>query len=169
MSKSQDSALLHSVAGSLAGVTSLFLTYPLLTVATRMQVQKREKSSAAVRYANAADCLLKILEAEGLLKLYSGCKTALVGTAFAQATYYFCYQRGKNFIRKIFFGVLSCEGDLVVETRAFSKRFPGIANLVVAWQAGVITAVITRPIWVVTTNMQAHKGLFQMNPLAQRF
>ena len=57
----------------------------------------------------------------------------------------------------------------MVETRAFSKRFPGIANLVVAWQAGVITAVITRPIWVVTTNMQAHKGLFQMNPLAQRF
>lgn len=69
---------------------SMSLTYPLITIATRLQVQKNSSSKEA--YKSTADAFFKILQKEGVPGLFSGLSSALFGIAVTNGIYYFWYE-----------------------------------------------------------------------------
>src|SRR3989338_4643063 len=99
MSGSGLTELSHAIAGALGGIVSLAATYPLLTIATRKQIETKktiavstgEKSVVKVKRENFVEKIRKIISKEGWQALYSGLGPALVGVTFTQFIYYFCY------------------------------------------------------------------------------
>ncbi|KAF8945713.1 hypothetical protein BGZ52_009415, partial [Haplosporangium bisporale] len=59
----------HAIAGAGGGIISMALTYPLITISSRLQVQKDKKSKDA--YKSGADAVRKIVAKEGIAGLYS--------------------------------------------------------------------------------------------------
>ncbi|KAF9426985.1 hypothetical protein BGZ76_002522, partial [Entomortierella beljakovae] len=59
----------HAIAGAGGGIIAMALTYPLITVSSRLQVQKDKTDKEA--YQNAFDAVKKILAKEGIAGLYS--------------------------------------------------------------------------------------------------
>jgi solute carrier family 25 (peroxisomal adenine nucleotide transporter), member 17 len=66
------------------------LTYPLITVSTRHQVQK--SSSGKQAYKGQLDAFKKIIAEEGVTGLYSGLNSALFGIAITNGVYYYWYE-----------------------------------------------------------------------------
>lgn len=65
------------------------LTYPLVTVSTRSQVNKKSGVSQM-------QALRDILRIEGVSGLYSGIESAMFGIAVTQAVYYYFYELVKE-------------------------------------------------------------------------
>ena len=134
--------LASAVAGAGGGVVALLATYPLLTVTTVQQtalakLAKGEKAPKSMQVAR------ELVAANGVGSLYNGVAPALVGTAASQAVYYSCYSRLR---------------------RAMATRnAQGVAELgvasttLVASMAGCVNVLLTNPIWVVVTIMQAQR------------
>eukprot|EP01090_Pellita_catalonica_P003774 TRINITY_DN13448_c0_g1_i1.p1 TRINITY_DN13448_c0_g1~~TRINITY_DN13448_c0_g1_i1.p1 ORF type:complete len:296 (+),score=38.65 TRINITY_DN13448_c0_g1_i1:27-890(+) len=119
----------QSLAGSLGGVASLGITYPLYTVVSKLQIKSE--------YGGPAQAIRAIIDSEGIQGLYAGVTVALIGNAYAQGVYYFWY----SFFRKRF------------ESRSDSPLGTA-ANLLIGALAGSLTVIFTNPLWVVTTRMQ---------------
>ncbi|CEJ00181.1 hypothetical protein RMCBS344292_14246 [Rhizopus microsporus] len=59
----------HALSGAGGGIVSMVLTYPLVSISSRLQVQKNDASKDA--YKNTLDAFFKILAKEGPKGLYS--------------------------------------------------------------------------------------------------
>ncbi|KAG0248264.1 hypothetical protein BG011_000261, partial [Mortierella polycephala] len=88
----------HAIAGAGGGIISMSLTYPLITISSRLQVQKNKDSKEA--YKNAFDAVKKIVAKEGVKGLYSGIDSALFGIALTNYCYYYFYELTKSIINK---------------------------------------------------------------------
>ncbi|MPC12539.1 Mitochondrial coenzyme A transporter SLC25A42 [Portunus trituberculatus] len=82
---------LRFVAGSMAGVTSQFLTYPLDMARARMAVTHRDT------YASLRQVFTKILKNEGPLTLYRGLTPTLLGVIPYAGTSFGIYETLKKF------------------------------------------------------------------------
>ncbi|KAJ1550035.1 hypothetical protein HK405_001577, partial [Cladochytrium tenue] len=86
----------HSCAGAGGGMVSMALTYPLVTVSTRAQVNNSKTSkdgkSGDVSLASQVRAFRTILAEEGVAGLYSGINSALFGIAVTQGVYYYWYE-----------------------------------------------------------------------------
>ncbi|XP_077212387.1 peroxisomal nicotinamide adenine dinucleotide carrier-like isoform X2 [Tasmannia lanceolata] len=151
------SALANGLAGAGGGIIAQIITYPLQTVNTRQQTERVAKkggnllvSDASARTQTHRGTLLQILQvirSEGWGGLYSGLKPSLFGTAASQGIYYYFYQVFKN----------------KAEAIAVSRKKKGVGDgtvgmlswLVVAAIAGSLNVLLTIPIWVLVTRMQA--------------
>lgn len=60
------------------------LTYPLITLSTRAQVEKKKASTGTL---NAAK---RIIDREGVVGLYAGLDSALFGITVTNFVYYYC-------------------------------------------------------------------------------
>jgi len=63
----KSSPLYNGVAGSMAGVGSVFLTQPQDVVKSRMQSEKAKEL-----YSGTVDCFMKLLKQEGVASLFAG-------------------------------------------------------------------------------------------------
>jgi len=115
------------------------VTYPLVVLSTRLQVQIRDAASSDRLYSGSIDALLKILKKEGWKGLYGGLSSALVGVATSQGVYYYWY----SLIRSIFEGIGSQK-----------KELGDTLNSISASLAGCATVLVTNPIWVINIRMQ---------------
>ncbi|KAL1923646.1 uncharacterized protein VTP21DRAFT_8626 [Calcarisporiella thermophila] len=123
----------HALSGAGGGIISMALTYPLITISSRMQVQKNNKSLDS--YHNSFDALKKIIQREGFSGLYSGLDSALFGIAVTNGVYYYFYEWTKSSFMK-------------------AKRIMSTGESMLCGAiAGAATAIITNPIWVVNTRM----------------
>ncbi|ORZ29712.1 mitochondrial carrier domain-containing protein [Catenaria anguillulae PL171] len=127
----------HAVAGAAGGIVSTLATYPLITVSSRMQVQKDSKDA----YKSFADGVSKIIKSEGIPGLYSGCSSALFGIAITNGVYYGAYERTKDVF-------LKASGRRVMST---------LESMIAGAIAGSLTVLATNPIWVVNTRMTVKK------------
>lgn len=84
-------ALLHGVSGVLGGCAAMGVTYPLLTVTTRQQVNTEED-------VGSIKLIFKILQEEGIQGLYSGLGPALFGIAATMGIYIYSYEVTTHFI-----------------------------------------------------------------------
>jgi len=126
----------HALAGSGGGVLAFLLTYPLITISTRLSVQVKEGDQRS--YNGALDAVLKIWKQEGITGFYSGLHSGLFGVAVTQGVYYYFYRFWRTFF----------------ENRVADKQKIGdLTNLAIAALAGVVTALTTNPIWVINTRM----------------
>ncbi len=65
--------VVHAVSGALGGVTSIAITYPLIFLSTRAQVDADHK------HVRTIEAIKLVLEKEGITGLYAGLSSALFG------------------------------------------------------------------------------------------
>ncbi|CAB5166338.1 mitochondrial carrier [Rhizophagus irregularis] len=127
----------HALSGAGGGIISMVLTYPLITVSSRLQVQKDTKGADA--YKGGKDTIVKILKNEGFRGLYSGLNSAIFGIALTNGVYYYFYESIKAVFEKI------------------ERPISVIESMIAGAIAGSATVLVTNPIWVVNTRMTTRK------------
>ncbi|KAJ2784075.1 hypothetical protein GGI15_002366 [Coemansia interrupta] len=125
----------HALAGAGGGIISMAVTYPLITVGTRLQVQRNNKDATA--YSGNMDALRKIFSNEGIAGLFSGLESAIFGAAVTNGVYYYFFEAVKS----------------AFERASQRKSMSTVESMVSGAVAGAMTCIITNPIWVVNTRL----------------
>ncbi|KAK2749216.1 hypothetical protein FQN57_006831 [Myotisia sp. PD_48] len=141
MAAQQSDNIAHALAGAGGGMLSMILTYPLITLSTRAQVESKRAQSSAL------DAVRHIIKREGIRGLYAGLESALFGISVTNFVYYYWYE----WTRAAF------ERAAVKAGRA-SKKLTTAESMIAGALAGSATVLLTNPIWVVNTRMTARKS-----------
>ncbi|PVV00990.1 hypothetical protein BB560_004606 [Smittium megazygosporum] len=131
---------IHALSGAGGGAISMFLTYPLLNISSRLQVQGSTEDTE--KFSGNVDAFKKLIDKHGFAALYYGVESAVLGNAVSNGVYYFFFE----FSRKAF---------LKVST---SNNLNTVESLLAGAFAGAMTAIITNPIWVVNTRVATKKS-----------
>ncbi|KAK9374074.1 mitochondrial carrier domain-containing protein [Lipomyces chichibuensis] len=166
MSTNQTSAQADSVAQALAGAgggaLAMVVTYPLITLSTRAQTERRKSISAEsseaippptttsdvkrrlIKKPSLISAAGKIIQREGVSGLYSGLESALFGISVTNFVYYYFYEgtRGLFERRKRIKGATAATATAAMST---------LESMVAGAIAGSATVILTNPIWVVNT------------------
>ncbi|PNP50808.1 hypothetical protein THARTR1_08429 [Trichoderma harzianum] len=136
----QNDNVAHALAGAGGGILSMILTYPLITLSTRAQVESKKAESKFF------EAIQKIIAREGVSGLYSGINSALFGISVTNFIYYYWYEWTRAFFEK-------------AATRAgrASKKLTTIESMIAGAIAGSATVIITNPIWVVNTRITTRR------------
>lgn len=136
----QNDNVAHALAGAGGGILSMVLTYPLITLSTRAQVESKKAESKFV------EAVQKIIAREGVSGLYAGINSALFGISVTNFIYYYWYEWTRAFFEK-------------AATRAgrASKKLTTIESMIAGAIAGSATVIITNPIWVVNTRITTRR------------
>ncbi|CCC13612.1 hypothetical protein SMACR_07794 [Sordaria macrospora] len=138
----QNDNVAHALAGAGGGILSMALTYPLITLSTRAQVES--KRSVDTTFLAAVQ---KIVAREGISGLYSGLSSALFGISVTNFVYYYWYEWTRAFF----------EAAAIKAGRA-SKKLTTVESMIAGAIAGSATVILTNPIWVVNTRMTTRKA-----------
>ncbi|KAF2893501.1 hypothetical protein ILUMI_12683 [Ignelater luminosus] len=158
---SQAEAVIHLVAGGVAGTVGAIVTCPLEVVKTRLQSSHSGFHSRLASHHNIyttcqtlaeqrrygapsptpqtmslVQCLKHIIKYEGPLALFKGLGPNLVGVAPSRAVYFLTYSQAKLFWN----GLLPTETPIV--------------HILSASCAGFMACTLTNPIWFVKTRLQ---------------
>lgn len=125
-----DSAI-HAVAGAAGGIVAMTATYPLIFLSTRAAVETRNESKSTL------EAVIDIIKREGVLGLYSGLESSLLGIAVTNGVYYYFYERTR---------------DTILRSRGGSKALSTVESMLTGLIAGSATTLISNPIWVVQTS-----------------
>ncbi|KAL8936134.1 MAG: hypothetical protein Q9211_004333 [Gyalolechia sp. 1 TL-2023] len=137
----QGDNIAHALAGAGGGLLSMTLTYPLITLSTRAQVESKRAHSSTY------DAVRRIVQREGITGLYSGLESALFGISVTNFVYYYWYEWTRAFFERA-----------AVRSSRPSKKLTTIESMIAGAIAGSATVLITNPIWVVNTRMTARKS-----------
>lgn len=132
----QNDNVAHALAGSGGGILSMILTYPLITLSTRAQVESKKAESKFV------DAVQKIVAREGIAGLYSGINSALFGISVTNFVYYYWYEWTKAFFEKA-----------ALKAGRAGQKLTTVESMIAGAIAGSATVIITNPIWVVNTRV----------------
>ncbi|KAF2861203.1 mitochondrial carrier [Piedraia hortae CBS 480.64] len=132
----QSDNVAHALAGAGGGLLSMALTYPLITLSTRAQVEKKKAATSTL------DAAKRIIDREGYLGLYAGMESALFGITVTNFVYYYWYEFSRAFFQR------------TTNKTALST----VESMAAGALAGSATVLITNPIWVVNTRMTARKS-----------
>ncbi|KAF7559882.1 hypothetical protein G7046_g4266 [Stylonectria norvegica] len=130
----------HALAGAGGGLLSMVLTYPLITLSTRAQVESKKADSKFV------EAVQKIVAREGVSGLYSGINSALFGISITNFVYYYWYEWTRDFFEKA-----------AVKAGRASRKLTTVESMIAGAIAGSATVIITNPIWVVNTRVTTRK------------
>jgi solute carrier family 25 (peroxisomal adenine nucleotide transporter), member 17 len=136
----QSDNVAHALAGAGGGLLSMALTYPLITLSTRAQVESKLAQTSAV------DAVKRIIHREGVSGLYAGLESALFGIGVTNFVYYYWYEWSKSFFEKA-----------AIKAGRASRKLTTLESMIAGAVAGSATVLITNPIWVVNTRMTARK------------
>lgn len=117
------------------------ISYPLITLSTRAQVESKRAQSSAL------DAVRHILQREGPRGLYSGMNSALLGISVTNFVYYYWYEWTRTAFEKA----------ATTAGRA-TKKLTTVESMIAGAIAGSATVLLTNPIWVVNTRMTTRKS-----------
>ncbi|KAI1474149.1 hypothetical protein K445DRAFT_318811 [Daldinia sp. EC12] len=137
----QNDNVAHALAGAGGGILSMVLTYPLITLSTRAQVESKRAETAFLA------AVKQIVAREGVSGLYAGLDSAVFGISVTNFVYYYWYEWTRGFF----------EAAAARAGRA-SKKLTAIEAIIAGAIAGSATVILTNPIWVVNTRMTTRKG-----------
>ncbi|KAL7269381.1 hypothetical protein RUND412_007965 [Rhizina undulata] len=140
MSSVQSDNVIHAISGAGGGVLSMVLTYPLITLSTRSQVESKRASSSVL------DATRRIIQREGLSGLYSGLDSAVFGISVTNFVYYYWYEWSRGAFEKA-----------ALKTGRSRAKLTTLEAMAAGALAGSATVLLTNPIWVVNTRMTARK------------
>jgi len=138
----QSDNVAHALAGSGGGLISMALTYPLITLSTRSQVESKKADTNVLQAAR------KIIAREGVRGLYAGLESALFGISVTNFVYYYWYE----WTRAAFIKAAKAAN------RPNASKLSTLESMIAGAIAGSATVLITNPIWVVNTRMTARKN-----------
>lgn len=136
----QNDNVAHALAGAGGGILSMVLTYPLITLSTRAQVESKRAET------KFADAVKNIIAREGVPGLYSGINSALFGISVTNFVYYYWYEWTRAFFEKA-----------ARRAGRASQKLTTIESMMAGALAGSATVIITNPIWVVNTRVTTRK------------
>lgn len=137
------------LAGSLAGTTSVFLTYPLDLTRTLLGFQHSE-----LRYRGVANAIYTIISTEGIRGLYKGFGATALGIIPYAGTSFFSYEQLKRL----------CLSEAVREWTCDSEgKLRLIPKLACGGLAGALAQTAAYPLDTVRRRMQLH-GMAQHLP-----
>jgi adenine nucleotide transporter 17 len=116
------------------------LTYPLITLSTRAQVESKRADSGFL------DAVRRIVQREGVSGLYAGLDSALFGISVTNFVYYYWYEWTRAGFEKA-----------TIKAGRASKRLTTVESIIAGAIAGSATVLLTNPIWVVNTRMTTRK------------
>ncbi|KAL9076057.1 MAG: hypothetical protein Q9157_003785 [Trypethelium eluteriae] len=137
----QSDNVAHALAGAGGGLLSMALTYPLITLSTRAQVESKKAQSSTL------DAARRIVQREGITGLYAGLDSALFGISVTNFVYYYWYEWTRAGFERA-----------ALQAGRASKKLTTIESMIAGALAGSATVLITNPIWVVNTRMTARKN-----------
>ncbi|KAL2013417.1 hypothetical protein VTN00DRAFT_942 [Thermoascus crustaceus] len=137
----QSDNIAHALAGAGGGILSMVLTYPLITLSTRAQVESKRAHSTTL------DAVRRIVQREGINGLYSGLESALFGISVTNFVYYYWYEWTRAAFEKA-----------AEKAGRASKKLTAAESMIAGAIAGSATVLITNPIWVINTRMTARKS-----------
>ncbi|KAG2013693.1 mitochondrial carrier protein RIM2 [Coprinopsis cinerea AmutBmut pab1-1] len=126
-----DSAI-HAIAGAAGGIVAMTATYPLIFLSTRAAVETKNEPKSTYQ------AVIDIIKREGVLGLYSGLDSSLLGIAVTNGVYYYFYERSRE-------AILRSKG-------AGAKALGTLESMLTGLIAGSATTIISNPIWVVQTS-----------------
>ncbi|CAK4032668.1 Peroxisomal membrane PMP47B [Lecanosticta acicola] len=132
----QSDNVAHALAGAGGGLFSMALTYPLITLSTRAQVEKKKAQTGTISAAK------RIIDREGISGLYAGLDSALFGITVTNFVYYYWYEYSRAFFQRT----------------TNKKQLSTLESMAAGALAGSATVLITNPIWVVNTRMTAREN-----------
>ncbi|KAI1472101.1 mitochondrial carrier [Daldinia caldariorum] len=137
----QNDNVAHALAGAGGGILSMVLTYPLVTLSTRAQVESKRAET------NFLSAVKQIVAREGISGLYAGLSSAVFGVSVTNFVYYYWYE----WTRGVFEAAAARAGRP-------SKKLTAVESIIAGAIAGSATVILTNPIWVVNTRMTTRKG-----------
>ncbi|KAH7355943.1 mitochondrial carrier domain-containing protein [Pyrenochaeta sp. MPI-SDFR-AT-0127] len=137
----QSDNVAHALAGAGGGLLSMALTYPLITLSTRAQVESKRAQSSTLNAAR------RIIKREGIAGLYAGLDSALFGISVTNFVYYYWYEWTRSFFEKA-----------ALKAGRASSKLTTIESMIAGAIAGSATVLMTNPIWVVNTRMTTRKS-----------
>ncbi|TGO26444.1 hypothetical protein BPAE_0059g00140 [Botrytis paeoniae] len=140
MAAQQSDNVAHALSGAGGGILSMALTYPLITLSTRAQVESKRADSGFL------DAVKHIMEREGITGLYAGLDSALFGISVTNFVYYYWYEWTRSGFEKA-----------ALKAGRASKKLTTIESMIAGAIAGSATVLLTNPIWVVNTRMTTRK------------
>jgi solute carrier family 25 (peroxisomal adenine nucleotide transporter), member 17 len=176
-------AVVEGVSGAIGGIIATVATYPLMTITTR-QVTSRTSTSTSTPSPAETQPLLKEGENEptptsatvkppskklstineivrtirtsGFAALFPGLGASLIGTTVSQGVYFYLYSTLRQAaVRRRSSPTQSLLTDALTDTR--SAEVTVAESLFVAALAGMGNVLLTNPIWMIATRMQAHQ------------
>ena len=139
----QSDNIAHALAGAGGGLLAMTLTYPLITLSTRAQVEAQRSSG---KDASLLAATRAIIAREGIQGLYAGLDSALFGISVTNFVYYYWYEWTRAFFEKA-----------AIKAGRASKKLTTVESMLAGAVAGGATVFITNPIWVVNTRMTTRK------------
>ncbi|KAB5585437.1 mitochondrial carrier domain-containing protein [Coniochaeta sp. 2T2.1] len=127
----QNDNVAHALAGAGGGILSMVLTYPLITLSTRAQVESKRAQTAFLTSVQ------QIIAREGVSGLYAGLDSAVFGISVTNFVYYYWYEWTRAYFEK----------------RSKGRKLTTVESMIAGAIAGSATVVLTNPIWVVNTRM----------------
>ncbi|KAJ3852208.1 mitochondrial carrier domain-containing protein [Lentinula lateritia] len=121
-------SIMHAMAG--AGMLDF---RPLVFLSTRAAVKTQSENKSVYQ------AVMEVLEREGVLGLYSGLSSSLLGIAVTNGVYYYFYERSK--------GIFLTGGK---------KGLTTIESILTGLIAGSATTIISNPLWVIQTSQAVH-------------
>eukprot|EP00611_Tribonema_gayanum_P019248 TRINITY_DN3290_c0_g1_i1.p1 TRINITY_DN3290_c0_g1~~TRINITY_DN3290_c0_g1_i1.p1 ORF type:complete len:158 (+),score=27.36 TRINITY_DN3290_c0_g1_i1:57-530(+) len=88
------SAIKDILSGTVAGIAQVVAGHPLDTIKVRLQTQ----SSTNPEFSGMGDCIRKTIQREGLMGLYAGAASPLVGAMAHNAGVFFSYGMAKDIV-----------------------------------------------------------------------
>ncbi|KAI9647290.1 hypothetical protein NHQ30_003673 [Ciborinia camelliae] len=140
MAAQQSDNVAHALSGAGGGILSMALTYPLITLSTRAQVESKRADTGFL------DAVKHIIEREGITGLYAGLDSALFGISVTNFVYYYWYEWTRSGFEKA-----------ALKAGRASKKLTTIESMIAGAIAGSATVLLTNPIWVVNTRMTTRK------------
>ncbi|XP_044001194.1 mitochondrial folate transporter/carrier isoform X2 [Aphidius gifuensis] len=124
------------VAGISGGVVSTLMLHPLDLMKIRFAVNDG-LTKTAPQYSSLTNAVKDIVRTEGIRGLYRGVVTNVLGSGSSWGFYFFFYESMKAWIQ---------DGDP-------SKSLSPTLHLLAAADAGLLSLLLTNPLWVVKTRL----------------
>jgi solute carrier family 25 folate transporter 32 len=140
-------SLIESAAGFTAGCVSTLAVHPFDIVKTRLQIEPNERSRPGGSWR-----VMKRIAAEGghrsgiIRNFYRGLIPNMIGNSVSWGLYFMWYDNVKSLIR-------SARARTSPSTKLGKQELRGSDYFLASGLSGILTAVLTNPIWVVKTRM----------------
>ena len=148
-------SVVESTAGFSAGIVSTLAVHPFDIVKTRLQIEQNERSRAGgslrvmrrIAHEGMDVSTNGRVRVSGLVQnFYRGLMPNMIGNSVSWALYFLFYQNVKDLIR-------AGRSRTNPATKLGKQELRSGDYFVASGLAGVLTAVLTNPIWVIKTRM----------------
>ncbi|KAH8803010.1 putative peroxisomal membrane protein PMP47A, partial [Xylogone sp. PMI_703] len=121
----------HAAAGAMGSIVTLILTYPLQMISTSAQLGGRIFEPMPLSRSSI------LLNFRNIACLYVGIESAVFGIAVTNFVYYYVYESVKNVYSN-------------------SQDASSLGYIIASSVSGIVTVLITNPIWVINTRIVAN-------------